>query len=104
MAWQSAGLLTNPATDAILADSGAIATGGQGQVAMGCLTGGPATVALELPDTTNTTTIQSMSFNILDIAKLTDLVQFSITIAANQRLRIRLVQGITGQIQGHFIV
>jgi len=104
MAWQSAGVQTNPVADTILADSGAIAAGGTFSVTMGCVTSVPATVALELRDAANTTTLNSMSFNILDISKLTDLVQFSITVAANQRLRIRLVNAITGQIQGHFIV
>jgi hypothetical protein len=96
--WVSAGILTNPATNAIMADTSALPDGGQTAVTVFCGSSVAAIFVVERRDEFNTSNISSQVISV--IASGTIEVTFpGITYASNERFRVRLIAGITGQAQ-----
>jgi hypothetical protein len=100
MAWSTAGILTNPAIDTILADTGAVATT-SGPVDIHVIVGGSVAsiITIEHRNSTNTANISSqvVAFG-ANVAEEFDLK--NIILAASERVRLRLNAAVTGSIQG----
>jgi len=97
MAWATAGIQTNPATDAILADSGAL-PGGVGAVTV--VIGGSVAfiVTVEHRDAANTANVKTQVL----AAGANDPFSVElpgINFAASERIRVRLNAGVTGSVQ-----
>jgi hypothetical protein len=98
LAWFSAGALTNPAIDTIMADSGAAAVPGQTSVTVICASTVAAILALEHRNATNTANIASQIVTVA--ANGTAHVSVAgISYATSERFRVRLTAAITGQAQ-----
>jgi hypothetical protein len=98
MAWFTGGALTNPAINAIMADTGALVNGGTSTVTMIVSSTVAAAVVLEQRDAANALNITS---HIFPVAANTPLsVEFpAVGFAPNERFRVRLNAAITGQAQ-----
>jgi len=97
MAWATGGILTNPATDAILADSGPLV---EGQTGVTIIFGGSvaAIATIEHRNALNTANIASQVIAIsVNDAKEYELP--GISVAANERIRLRLNVGVVGSLQ-----
>jgi hypothetical protein len=98
MTWFSAGIVTNPATDAILADSGALA-GDAGPQDVSILVGGTvlAVLTIEHRNAANGANL----FSQVITSPANDARQFWVTTRFNssERVRVRLNVGVTGSLQ-----
>ena len=97
MAWATAGILTNPAIDTILADSGALA-GGQSEATI--IVGGSvaAIYTIEHRNAANTANVNSQVVaSVLNEAKQYWLP--GISFAASERIRVRLNAAVVGSLQ-----
>src|SRR5262245_33509277 len=96
MPWATAGVQSNPATDAILADSG---NKGYGPFEASVIFGGnvAAVAVIEHRDTTNTSNINSQV--IACAANQCVQVWLPGVTLANERIRVRLNAGVTGAVQ-----
>ena len=102
MAWVTAGIQVNPATDAILADSLAL-VGGQSGVTV--IVGGniAAIYTIEHRNAANTANINSQVVaSVLNEAKEYHLP--GIVFAANERIRVRLNAAVVGSLQASVFV
>ena len=87
MAWATGGILTNPAADAILADSGPLPAGQSNVKVM--LGGNVACVAtVEWRDAANATNIRSQTIAIA-VNQLIELEFPGVTFSLNERIRVR---------------
>jgi len=97
MAWVTGGILTNPAIDTILADSGALAAGQTGVIFI--FGGSVAAIAtIEHRNAANTANLNSQ---VIAIAA-NDAKQYclpGIIFAASERIRLRLNAAVTGSLQ-----
>jgi len=98
MAWFTNGILTNPAINTILADSGALPEAG-GPVSTRVIVSSTVICApiLELRDAANSANISSQAFILAANTSLE--IELPITWAAGERMRVRLNAAITGLIQ-----
>ena len=98
MAWFTAGAQTNPAINAILADTGALVDGGVSNITLIVSSTVACAVVLEQRDATNANNINS---HIFPIAAMTPLkIDFpGVGFAPSERFRARLNAAITGQAQ-----
>jgi hypothetical protein len=99
MAWDTSGVTVNPAANAIIADTLAIAAGGQTNVKV-IVGGNVATnIAVEWRNAANTATIkdQIVAFPVNEAATF-DFPGLSI--GAGERIRLRVVAAVTGSVQG----
>jgi hypothetical protein len=97
MAWFTAGIQTNPATDAILADTGAL-VGNSGDVTV--IVGGSvaAIYTIEHRNSANTANIASQVVATgINVAQ--EFTLPGITTASGERIRVRLNVGVTGSLQ-----
>ncbi len=101
MAWASEGILTNPALDAILADSGALPACTTGVTVL--LGGSVACICtLEHRNAANTANIASQVIAIT-ANQLLPMDLPGVVFAANERIRIRLNVGVTGSLQASLL-
>jgi len=96
-AWITGGILTNPAIDTILADSGALAGG---QTSVKIIFGGSvaAIATIEHRNAANTVNVNSQVIAIV----ANQAVEFElpgVTFAASERIRLRLNAAVTGSLQ-----
>jgi len=96
--WVSAGILTNPATNAIMADSDVLPEGGVTQVTVFCGSSVATIFAVEHRDETNTTTLHSQVISVAAFGTI-ELNFPGVAYISNERFRIRLIAGITGSAQ-----
>ena len=98
MAWATAGVQTNPAIDAILADSGAIAAGGVTEATI-ILGGNVAAVCtIEQRNAANSANVNTQV--IACAAGSVEQVKLpGVSLAANERIRVRLNAAVTGSLQ-----
>jgi len=101
MAWVSAGPLVNPAIDTILADTGAIVSGGGGNLQMIVASTVACVVVLERRNALNTANISSQIFPVA----AADPYDLKIVVgwADGERFRLRLNAAITGSAQASLI-
>jgi hypothetical protein len=102
MAWFTNGVLTNPAINTILADTGALTEAG-GPVSTRVVVSSTVISApiFELRNAADSANISSQA---LILAANTSLeIEFPVTWAAGERLRLRLNAAITGLIQASII-
>lgn len=97
MAWNTSGLVNNPSTDDILADTGQLGLGIFGFTivvysTVGCL------IDIEHRNTTNTTTLHSQRVYIPAYTPM-PILSVGISLSLNERLRVRLLEGVTGDVQ-----
>ena len=97
MAWFTAGVQTNPATDAILADTGALA-GGQSGAAVVIGANVAMVVTVEHRNAANSANINTQVLACGANAPY-DVDLPGVTFAASERIRIRLNTGVTGSVQ-----
>jgi len=98
MAWFTAGAQTNPAIDAILADTLALTNGGVSSVTMCVSSTVACVVALEQRNAANTANIASHIFPVAAMAPV--IIEFpGVPFAPSERFRVRLNAAITGQAQ-----
>src|SRR5712691_6183864 len=95
--WHTSGLLTNPATGDILADSQPL-TAGAYAVIIVASSSVAAAVDLQVRDTTNTVTVQSQRLQLL--ASGTQVLgEFHITVLQDQRIRVIMSLAVLGTAQ-----
>ena len=95
MGWYTEGSLLSPNADAILADTTALAIGTVNiTVLLACSL--PATIMLERRNSTNTANVKEQLLYAPAGPNICQLISVSITVALNERIRIRLVDGIDG--------
>jgi len=98
MAWSSSGILTAPASDTILADSGPLLGGmGEAQVLFG---GNTAVIAVA--EHRNAANTANVAFQVVASPANTSVQHTfpGLTFAANERFRLRLNAPSTGSVQG----
>jgi hypothetical protein len=97
MTWTTGGILTNPATDAIVADTGAY-VGGQTQITAVIASTVASILIVEHRNAANTANINSQA--VIVSANETYVLQIpGVSLAPNERFRVRLFAGITGSLQ-----
>ena len=102
MAWFTNGILTNPAIDTILVDTGAFAEA-TGPLIVRVIVSSTVIAApiLELRNAANSANISSQAF--ISPANTTVELDLPVTWAVSERLRVRLNAAITGLIQASII-
>lgn len=103
-AWTTNGVITNPTTNAILADSGPL-TGTPHIINAYVASTVAAVVFVEWMDATNTTALKSQALFVgaNSNTPFTPTVQMN-EFNANERIRVRLNAGVTGQMQASIFV
>jgi hypothetical protein len=96
MAWSTEGVITDPADDAILADSGALGVG-VSQFGIIADIGGPSVLVIEHRNTANTANLSSQR---LPMAYATVHFMMPFAPSLNERVRLRLETGFAGTAQG----
>jgi len=97
MAWDSAGLLSSPVSDTVLADTGAL-TAGALTVTLIIYAPGGGGVELQQRNPTNTTTVMAQKLNIYGGIPITGSIG-PILFSLNERLRIVADGDLTGDVQ-----
>ncbi len=97
MTWVTGGILTNPATDAIIVDTGAY-VGGQTAVTCVIASTVAAIIILEYRNAANTLNLNSQAI-IIPANTTFDLTVPGVSLNVNERFRARLFAGITGSLQ-----
>lgn len=98
MAWHTNDVITNPGTDEILADTGALAVGSQGVSILVDSDSGCA-FWFEQRNSANTATVHKQRFSVSQSGPVY-YGNVPITLGVNERLRLRLEEGFIGSIQG----
>ena len=103
MAWATAGVQINPATDAILADTGALSPGGTTNITI--VIGGSVAfiVTVEHRNAANSANVTSQ---VIAAAANTpyDVIFPGVIFASGERIRVRLTAGVTGSVQASLFV
>jgi hypothetical protein len=97
--WTTAGLLTNPAIDTILADTGPAPTDGGIRGKMFMASTVQAVGVLEWRNAANTANIRSQAFVVPANSSLQIMLEFPLNMSTGERLRVRLNAAITGVVQ-----
>jgi hypothetical protein len=95
----TAGVLTNPAANAILADSGEI-NDGQHEMQLILSSNVAAVIFFEHRNTANTGNVFTQAFLIGANQSFTVKIDKFVTLNAGERFRLRLNSGVTGTLQG----
>jgi len=97
MAWATAGVQTNPATDAILADSGALATG----VTEATVILGASVACICTIEQRNAANSANVNTQVIAVAAnaVEQITLPGVNLAASERIRLRLNVGVTGSVQ-----
>lgn len=102
MAWDSNGFITDPSDNQIIADTGALGGLTTATFTMLISSDVACEIALEHRNATNTANIHSHRINHNDPSRTVDL-QFPVTLGVNERLRLRLITGFEGALQGSIL-
>lgn len=102
MAWDTNGLITDPSDNAILADTGAVGSMMTKDYCVLTSADAACELVLEHRNVMNTSNLHSHRINHNDPSRTVDL-QIPITLGVGERLRVRLVTGFTGDIQGSLL-
>jgi hypothetical protein len=98
--WQTAGLLTNPVTDAILADSGPTPIDGGVRGKFFMSTTVTVIGVIEWRNASNTANLKSQAFVLPANSSIQIMLEFPLNMTAGERLRLRVNTGVTGTVQG----
>jgi len=98
MAWFSAGVLNNPAVNAILADTGAIPNAGSGRAIVVFSSDVAAIAIIEKRDAANTSNLNTQAI-ILAANETVSVELLGMVWAVNERFRVRLNAAVTGNVQ-----
>lgn len=107
--WDTAGILTNPAANAILADTGpqTYPTSGDGSGTLNFTVIVSSTVAcivhIELRDAANAATIKSQAVILPANGTFQSIKNLAVPLNGGERLRLRLQAAITGSAQGSIV-
>ena len=102
MTWFSGAVAVNPAANDILADTGALAAG-VSNVSVVVATSVAAIVSIEHRDAANTTTLHSQLVAVSGLGTLSCELP-GVSLAANERIRLRNTTILVGSIQGSITV
>lgn len=104
--WYTAGIQTNPAANAIIADTGPLAfpNSGNGSGTMNFTVIVSSTVAaiihVEIRDAANTAVVRSQAFMVPANTTFQSVKNIAIPLDGGERLRLRMNGAVTGSVQG----